>query len=519
MSSSIEPLFPQALLDALRNSPGRPAFEHGSRIVSCGEVLETIRRVGSGMRSVGLGPGRGVAMVISVSPEAFAAHMAAHVLGCRVVGVRPGWSRTQLASVLGAQIDAVVADPPSVTPQLVELTGPATVVSLGASPAAADLLTYADNGRPVTAMARADDIAMLTFTSGSTGQPKGCAQTYRALSEDVIYQPARWTPAVTRLATCFERGLVFGTLASSVVMTFLGLCLLGRGTAVIPDEDPRPLFPYTIERHRITGAIITVPRLYQMLDVLQDDVVDVTSLRALMVSGSPGNPRRFAAAVDRLGPVLWQGYGQSEAGMISLLTPEEIAQWPADALTSVGRPHPAVEVSVRDHNDQPVSDGETGEIWVRSRHMMVGYWGEPGETAEVLRDGWLRTRDLGYLDGRGFLHLTGRTRDVIMVNAEVCYAGPIERVLASHPDVGQAYVVGAPDEQTGEAIHAFVVPSGDRTPDHKILARLVRAELGAASVPKTITAVPDVPLAPSGKPDKRALMSLHHRPAADKPPP
>jgi acyl-CoA synthetase (AMP-forming)/AMP-acid ligase II len=138
---------------------------------------------------------------------------------------------------------------------------------------------------------------------------------------------------------------------------------------------------------------------------------------------------------------------------------------------------------------------------------MAGYWGEEEETRATLRDGWLNTRDLGHLDDSGFLHLAGRTRDVIMVNAMVVYAGPIERVLATHPDVAEAYVTGAPDEDTGEAVHAFVVPPPGRIPDPSALSALVRAELGEDSGPKTITTVAGVPVATSGKPDKRALLA------------
>jgi fatty-acyl-CoA synthase len=162
----------------------------------------------------------------------------------------------------------------------------------------------------------------------------------------------------------------------------------------------------------------------------------------------------------------------------------------------VGRPLPAVEVAIRD-----------GEICVRSPHMMAGYWNDPEQTAEVLQDGWLHTRDLGYLDAEGRLFLTGRARDVIMVNAEVCYAGAIERVLEGHPEVGQAYVVGAPDPETGEAIHAFVLPVGERAPDREALIELVRNSLTANSAPKTVTVIRNAPVGASGKPDKRALMS------------
>ena len=336
--------------------------------------------------------------------------------------------------------------------------------------------------------------------------------TYRALSAHWSWkEPRGWSPVAAELAASFERYMLFGTLASLVVMEFLALCLLGNGTAVIPEKDARPLFPYAIERYRITGSIVTVPKLYQMLDRLRNEPVDVGSLRALMVSGSPISPSRLASAVDRLGPVVYQGYGQTEAGSISMLTPYDIIQGSSHSLTSVGRPHPGVEISVRDEQDQPLATGQTGEIYVRSPYLMAGYWEQPEETCDVLRGGWLRTRDLGYLDEEGFLHLVGRTRDVIIVNALVVYAGAIEGVLAGHPDIDQAYVVGAPDEQTGEAVHAFIVPAVGRAPDHDTLVALVRAELGEGSVPKTITEISSVPVAASGKPDKRALLDLYGR--------
>ena len=512
------PPFPHALLDALRDAPGTPAFEQGGRSVSRGEVLGLIQRLAGAMRGVelgggGLGPGRGIAIHTAVSPEAFAGHVAAHVLGCRVVGVRPGYPAAQLAHVLGLDVDAVLVDPSTATPQLRAAAGRVPLLSLGPCPGAVDLLAGGEaEGRDdahLTVTADPDDVAALVFTSGSTGRPKGCAITYRALGAHWAWQPGVWSPTARELAGAFRRYLLFGTLASMVVLEFLGPCLLGGGTAVIPEDDGRPLFPYAIERHRITGSIITVPRLHQLLDVLRREPVDVGSLRALMVSGSPLSPGRLAEAVERLGPVVYQGYGQTEAGNIAMLTHADVAAGPARVLSSVGRPHPRVEVSVRDEAGREVARGRTGEIHVRCPYQMTGYWGDDSETRDTLRDGWLRTRDLGYQDAGGFLYLVGRARDVVMVNAMVVYAGPIERVLASHPDLVEAYVVGAPDERTGEAVHAFVVPAAGRVPDREGLATLVRESLGEDSVPRTITTVPGVPVAASGKPDKQALLALH----------
>src|SRR6266545_2169725 len=479
MRDPIEPLFPQSLLDALRQSPGSPAFEQGDRSVSRGELLDLIGRLAGAMRRAGLGPGRGIAVHLAVSPEAFAAHIAAHVLGCRVGAVRPQYPAGQLAHVLGMDVDYVLVDATTVetsTAALLTAPEPAPLLSLGPCPSAIDLLAQPGDGG------------------------------------DLRVTPRAWSPAAAEFAMAFERYLLFGTLASMVVLEFLAPCLLGGGTAVIPDDDGRPLFPYAIERYRITGSIITVPRLSQMLDVLRRQQVDVGSLRALMVSGSPISPRRLAAAVERLGPVVYQGYGQTEAGNIAMLTPTDIAAGPDRVLGSVGRPHPQVEVSVRDEAEREVDRGRTGEIYVRAPYQMTRYWGQEEETQDTLRDGWLRTRDLGYQDADGFLYLVGRTRDVIMVNAMVVYAGPIEQVLIRHPDVAEAYVAGAPDERSGEAVHAFVVLDGRRTPDLDALTALVRAELGEDSVPRTITVVPGVPMAATGKPDKRALLAMHGMP-------
>ncbi len=295
------------------------------------------------------------------------------------------------------------------------------------------------------------------------------------------------------------------------MMTFAGRTLLVGGTVVVGGDDERQDLPRVIEQLRITGALTLVPALHRLLDVLDEHPVDVSCLRALVVTGSPATPRLLADAVARLGPVVWQGYGQSESGMISLLTPDHIRRSRRAALESVGKVLPHVEASVRDRSGAAVSVGGTGHIFVRSPQLMAGYWGEdaPG-TPAVLRDGWLDTRDIGYLTPDGFLHLTSRAREVIMVEGHIRYAGPIERVLAGHPDVDQAYVVGAPDEWDGEAIHAFVVPRDGTAPDPDTLSSLVRAELGAANVPMTITSLTDVPLTAGGKPDKDALLRDLH---------
>lgn len=464
--------FPDSVLDALAVRPRHVAVEHGDRAVTGSELLSMIGTIAHGLRSSGIGADSGVAMDLDVSPESVAAYLAGYTLGCRVIGVNPGYSAPQRQHVLSRGVDAV-------------LTGD-RVAELLRGPAA-DPAVHA----------RPDHVARVAYTSGSTGRPKGCMQTYKALSAHWSWGVQTWCADTVELAGHTSRYLLFGTLSSAVVQDYLALCLLSGGTAVIPripSPGEGPLFPGVFERLRATATIMNVPRLYQMLDSVRAGGFDLSSVEAILVAGSPLPAHRLAEAVELLGPVLYSSYGQTETGGLTALTPADIA---GGVLGSVGRPLPTVDVRIRD-----------GEILVRTPYQMCGYFDEPELTAEVLvEDGWVRTRDLGTVDG-GYLYLTGRAREVIIVDALPVYAGPIEQVLTAQEDVDQAYVVGAPDDRRGEAVHAFVVPRAGRTPDHAALRQAVRAELGELSVPETVTELPEVPVAVSGKPDKAALLKL-----------
>jgi fatty-acyl-CoA synthase len=461
--------FPDSVLDALATRPEHPAVEHGDQVVTGGELLSMIGTIAAGLRSAGIGPGNGVAMDLDVSAESLAAYLAGYTMGCQVVGVHPGNSASQRQHVLSRGVDVV-------------LTGDRVAELLRGS--AAD---------PVV-RAAPDAVARVTYTSGSTGRPKGCMQTYAALSAHWAWDVDSWSADTIELAARTGRYLLFGTLSSVVVQDFLALCLLSGGTAVIPRlpaPGEGPLFPEVFQRLRATATIMNVPRLYQTLDSVRSGDFDLSTVGAIVVAGSPLPARRLAEAVDLLGPVMHSSYGQTETGRLTALTPADIA---SGVLASVGRPMPGVEVAIRD-----------GEVLARAPYQMCGYLGEPELTAEVLVDGWVRTRDLGRLDG-GYLYLDGRARDVIIVDALPVYAGPIERVLSAQRGVGQAYVVGAPDERRGEAVHAFVIPGAGESPDHGALRAAVLAELGELSVPETITELAEVPVAVSGKPDKAALL-------------
>jgi acyl-coenzyme A synthetase/AMP-(fatty) acid ligase len=316
--SHFPPPFPQTILDALARAGGRPVFEHGRHIVTGFETLAMIRAAASGLRAIGFRTGDAIALLPGVLPEGFAVMLAAFTLGLRVSAVRPGLTPMQFAHLVAEGNDAIVADPRAAAREMLAVKGGTPLHTVD------ELIAYPDDGVALVPAGNLDDVARILYTSGSTGAPKGVAATYRTMREDWSIRPDRWTPAIADFAERMRRVLLFGTLASPVVLNHVMLALFTGGVAVIPDVVPQPLFPDVVERYRITGSIMTVPRLYRMLDSLGERAVDLRSLRALMVSGSPLNPRRYAAALAQLGPVVFQMYGQIEAGAFTLLTPAEI---------------------------------------------------------------------------------------------------------------------------------------------------------------------------------------------------
>ncbi|GGK80323.1 class I adenylate-forming enzyme family protein [Mangrovihabitans endophyticus] len=452
-------VWPQPVLDLLAKGGDRPVFEHGARVLSAAQMSALIGRCAAGLRASGVRPGDGVELRLGVTPEAFAVIVAAFAVGACVSG------GGGLAGHGGLVVDE------------------ARLAALVATPAPPD--------EPLIAAGRLDDMARVIHTSGSTGRPKGCAQTYAAMSAAWAAHPDRWPPAIRELASRLHRFLVFGSLSSQVMLEYATLSLAAGGTLVVADP---PGFPDAIVRHRASASVITVGKLNKLVRGQRALPADLSSLQALMVSGSPLPAARLAEALDVLGPVVFHGYGQTETGMIAMLTPQEMRDSPA-ALFTVGHPPPGVDVSIRD-----------GELYVRTPAQASLYLDDPAESADVfVDDGWVRTRDLAELDERGRLRLVGRARDVIIVQAQLVYAGAVERVLTAAPDVAEAYVVGRPDDDTGEAVHAFVVPARGCTPDAGILCAHVAAELGPAAAPQTVTFIDDVPVARSGKPDKSAL--------------
>ncbi|MFF4099124.1 class I adenylate-forming enzyme family protein [Streptomyces sp. NPDC001903] len=483
------------LIGAFERNGGRPAIGAGPVVMGFSEVLTDTYRLARVLGELGVARGTGLACVTDGNrPEALLVRLAAHVLGARLTQVVVGPATHGLDFMLRDCAPALVVHDTPVPDTGVARMGFAELTRLA----------RARDGRPVPVRAREDDVARVTYTGGTTGRPKGVASTFAAMAGRTDTRGSGGGPpesvylSVTSLAQR-SGGRCLEHLRTGGRVEILGPFGTGEFAAAC-----RRLAP--------VSTYLTPPMVYRLLD--DPATADgVPGLAQVSYGNSPIHPERLRQALTRWGarPRWRQGYGMNEAGVICRLSPADHDAGVGDRpylLGSVGRPAPGVDVQVRDRDGAERQPGSTGEVWVRSSMTMAGYWNQPGLTAEVMRDGWLRTGDLGHFDADGYLYLDDRVKDVVMVDGVNIYCGPVEAALTRHPAVAEAAVVGRADDLTGEEVCAFLVPAPGHAPSGAVAAeacRLVAEALAPAHRPTAVFWEAALPLTDRGKPDKRRL--------------
>jgi fatty-acyl-CoA synthase len=207
-----------------------------------------------------------------------------------------------------------------------------------------------------------------------------------------------------------------------------------------------------------------------------------------------------------------QIYGLTETtGVLTVLAPEDHSIADTAVMKSCGRATAGVELRIVDTQGTPLAPSQVGEIICRTAKNMKGYWNRADETAKALKDGWLRTGDVGYLDESGYLYIHDRLKDMIVSGGENIYPAEIESALYGHPDIADIAVVGVPDERWGEAVKALVVVKQNRTADAADILRYARERLAGYKIPKSIEFLPELPRNSSGKILKRVLREQYWR--------
>ncbi len=342
-----------------------------------------------------------------------------------------------------------------------------------------------------------DDVAMIAGTGGTTGSPKGVMLTGRNLETmsalTLMGYPFDGRPAYLALAPL--------THAAGVLC--LPVMALGGRVVIMPKPDLGD-FLALIERHRITHTFLPPTLIYMLLQHEKLATTRLDSLQCFWYGAAPISAARLEEALTKIGPVMAQLFGQTEAPMmISMMSPRD--HFNADGtvarerLSSAGRPGPLVQVATMDSDGHLLPTGATGEIVVRSSLVMAGYYKDARATAEAGRHGWQHTGDIGRLDDDGFLYIVDRAKDMIITGGFNVYSVEVEQALMQHPDVQDSAVVGLPDDKWGERVVAVLQLHAGRTLSPADVQAFVKARIGSVKAPKQVEIWPDLPRSKVGK--------------------
>jgi acyl-CoA synthetase (AMP-forming)/AMP-acid ligase II len=360
--------------------------------------------------------------------------------------------------------------------------------------------------QPVEDACRGGDALLGVFyTGGTTGFPKGVMISHTAFWTSQIAATAEGVMPVG--ATLLRAAPMFHM--ADMAIGFVGV--LQRARHVILSAFNPVAVMEAIQRHQ-ADAVLMVPTMIQMT-VHHPDVrkYDLSSLRHLLYGASPIQEKVLQDTLALLpGVKLFQAYGQTEmAPVVSLLRPEDHSEHSAAAgmLRSCGRATVGVELRIVDAQGQEVPRGTVGEIAARGPSMMQGYWNKPEQTKAALPgDGWLRTGDGAYMDDKGYIFIVDRVKDMIVTGGENVFSAEIENALASHPAVAMCAVIGIPDDQWGEAVHAVVVAKvGAAAPSAEDLIAHCKTRIAGYKCPKSVELRDALPLSGAGKVLKTAL--------------
>jgi fatty-acyl-CoA synthase len=350
---------------------------------------------------------------------------------------------------------------------------------------------------PFVDLSAVEDLAMIVGTGGTTGRPKGVMltgtnlETMTALT--LMGYPFRGRPVYLALAPLTH---------AAGVLCFPILC--HGGEVVIMRAPDVGGFLSLVEAHRVTHTFLPPTLIYMLLGHEGLDATDLTSLQCFWYGAAPMSATRLEEALTRIGPVMAQLFGQTEAPMmVSMMPPAD--HFRADGtvaterLSSAGRPSPLVTVAIMDPVGELLAPGARGEIVIRSSLVMPGYYKNPTATAEASMYGWHHTGDIGYLDPDGFLFIVDRAKDMIITGGFNVYSTEVEQALMQHPDVQDCAVVGLPDDKWGERVEAVVQVLPGRAVEAADLVAFVKERIGGVKAPKAVHVWSELPRSKVGK--------------------
>ncbi|MGB0220072.1 MAG: long-chain-fatty-acid--CoA ligase [Sinimarinibacterium flocculans] len=354
----------------------------------------------------------------------------------------------------------------------------------------------ASDARPDVAYA-AEDVALLFYTSGTTGRPKGVLTSNRGLSagRSAERRMGQWYLAEPHDVTiaAMPNSHIGGT----------GWLLMGQfrgGTMlVLPAPDPARMLD-CVAQHGVTQMFAVPTVVDMMVKEQQKRPRDLSTLKYIHYGASSFAPSQLRDAIETMGCGFIQYYGMTETGgLMTVMAPDEHDANQPERLKACGKPLPGVSIRLCDAEGREVRTGEVGEIWVRTPAMMNGYLNRPEDTASSYTDDWFRTGDAARRDSEGFLYIADRIKDMIISGGENVYPVEVENALLAHEAVAEAAVIGLPHEKWGEQVAAVIVLKSGRQADAAALETFLRSQLAGFKIPRRYFFAEALPRTPSGK--------------------
>ncbi|SEA04232.1 class I adenylate-forming enzyme family protein [Acidovorax soli] len=510
----------QGLHRALQQHPQRTATLCGARRQDWRTLVNRVARLAAVLRAQGVQHGERVALLAHNSDYCVEAFLATWWVGGVVCPLNTRWSRAEMQHALqDVQPRLLLADAALLpgAPALTEHT-PVLLLGPGADPAHAGMASteaLLATAQPMEDCRHGGDaLAIVLFTGGTTGFPKGVMLSHANL----------WSATAARLAQ------LPGTGTSLLATPLFHVAGLGRlvgqivqGSTCVIETQFRPAQVLRAIAEHGVSEIMLVPSMLQMLlDAPEFDATRLPSLQRIVHGAAPMPQALLLRAMQALPQVEFAtAYGMTEtSASASLNGPYTLANHGAHLahLTSVGRASWGSELRITGPDGQALPLGDVGEICVRGPSVMQGYWRQPEATVQVLKDGWMHTGDGGWMDEAGHVHLVDRLKDMIISGGENVYSLEVESALMRHPAVALCAVVGVPDAQWGEAVHAAVVlrPQQPCTPE--ALREHARTQLSGFKCPRVVHVLDALPLSPTGKILKNRLREQLARLAPDRNP-
>ncbi|HTJ93133.1 MAG TPA: long-chain fatty acid--CoA ligase [Pararobbsia sp.] len=489
-----------------------PCLTMGDIELSYAHAQQISWRVARALQRAGIRPGDKVAVLSSNDPYAFATVFGISRAGGVWCPINPRNEASENAFVLDAFDCACLVFHGSYAPMVehmrAQLPKLRALVCLDQrqpyAPSMAEWLEGVDD-QPID-IAPPDDLAMIAGTGGTTGRPKGVMLTGRNLET---------MSALTLMGYPFNgrpRYLALAPLTHAAGVLCLPVMALGGRVVIMPKPDLGE-FLALIERHRVTHTFLPPTLIYMLLQHEKLATTRLDSLQCFWYGAAPIAAARLEEALAKIGPVMAQLFGQTEAPMmVSMMSPREhfnddgtVAR---ERLSSAGRPGPLVQVATMNADGALLPMGERGEIVVRSSLVMAGYYKDPAATADASRFGWHHTGDIGYLDEDGYLYIVDRAKDMIITGGFNVYSVEVEAALMQHPDVQDSAVVGLPDDKWGERVVAVLQLRPGCTLNADDVIAFVKARIGSVKAPKQVEFWADLPRSKVGKVMKKDVRAM-----------